>query len=664
MKKRLLFTYFLISTLVGFTQNTPWAKRIGDYDNDDAKSIVCDDSSNVIIYGEFYGTIDFDPGPGVFNMFSAGTGSATDLYYVKLNAAGNLVWAKKFGGTGYEFAHQLTNDKFGNIYLSGKFNGTLDFDPGPGVFNMTVDTINQLQFFILKLNPAGNFVWAKKFGGGGSNTNIFDLHVDDSLNVYFTGEFSKSYDYDPGPGVTWLNSRSTSSIFILKLNSLGNFVWAKATGGKVSWNSGYAIDVDAAGSVYVTGSFNDTSDFDTGPGVFNLISQGTYDIFALKLNNIGNFVWAKRIGGYQSDVGLGLALDEKANCYFTGQYIGNVDFNPNAGIFNMNTSSANYFDSYILKLDSSGGFAWAKRFGGTGDDNGNDIKLDKYGNIYSIGEFNGTADFNPSTTVTYNLVAASTATDVFISKLDSSGNFIWANKVGGGFSDFAHKIAIDTLNNAYVVGTFKGTADFDPGSNVFSLTSSSANYADIFILKLNSFGTMPVTLTSFEARLVNEKVQLNWATANEINNSHFEIERTNDPNTGTWKYIGKVNGNGNSNTLSHYQFVDSLNNYFLPQNGFLYYRLKQIDFDGSFVYSKTEVLNFNRRKSLNLYPNPVHDILSLSESGNISIYDLQGRLVLTQLNTAQVNISNLENGIYLAYVFADNIQEVVKIIKQ
>jgi Beta-propeller repeat len=141
---------------------------------------------------------------------------------------------------------------------------------------------------------AQNFSWAKSIGGTGGDTGN-SIAVDALGNVYTTGIFINTVDFDPGAGVFNLTSVGGSNIFVSKLDASGNFVWAKSTGsGNGISNS---IAVDASGSVYTTGSFNGTVDFDPGVGVFNLTSAGSdADIFVSKLDASGNFVWAKSVG--------------------------------------------------------------------------------------------------------------------------------------------------------------------------------------------------------------------------------------------------------------------------------------------------------------------------------------------------------------------------------
>ena len=318
--------------------------------------------------------------------------------------------------------------------------------------------------------------------GGTGFDNAWGIAVDDAGNVYTTGAFSNTADFDPGPELFNLTSAGLGDIFVLKLDNAGDFVWAKAMGGE-GWNSGTNITVDGTGNVFTTGSFWGTVDFNSGPETFNLASTGHKDIFVLKLNSDGNYVWSKAMGGTENDHGLNIVVDGAGGIYTTGVFSDTADFDPGPSIFNL--TSAGEYDIFVSKLDSAGDFVWAKAMGGTRSDSGCGIAVDGAGNIYTTGDFLDTADFDPSPE-TFNLTAAGNY-DIFVSKLDSFGSFVWAKAIGGTSSDCGRSIAIDGIGNAYTTGSFVDTVDFDPGSEVFNL--SSAGYCgDIFVSKLDSTG--------------------------------------------------------------------------------------------------------------------------------------------------------------------------------
>ncbi len=184
------------------------------------------------------------------------------------------------------------------------------------------------------------------------------------------------------------------------------------------------------------------------------------------------------MGGTNSDYGMSIAVDAAENVYTSGYFWLTADFDPGAGTFNL--TPAGSADIFVSKLDASGNFVWAKNMGGTNFDRGTNIGVDNSGNVYTTGTFEGTSDFDPGAGVV-NLTSAGN-NDIFISKLDASGNFVWAKRMGGTSSDGVSSIAIDSSGNIYTTGSFEGTADFDPGAGVVNLTSVGNN--DIFVSKL------------------------------------------------------------------------------------------------------------------------------------------------------------------------------------
>ena len=161
-------------------------------------------------------------GSSTYNLTAV---SQSDIFIAKFDGSGNSGWAKRMGAANGETADCITNDVSGNIYSTGTFGGLVDFDPGPGVYNL-MGTDGQV--FISKLDAGGNFIWAKQIGGTGEGKSIF---VDINGNIYATGLFSLTGDFDPGPAYYNLTSNGWADIFISKLDVNGNFVWAKSMEG-------------------------------------------------------------------------------------------------------------------------------------------------------------------------------------------------------------------------------------------------------------------------------------------------------------------------------------------------------------------------------------------------------------------------------------------------
>jgi Beta-propeller repeat/S-layer homology domain len=393
-----------------------------------------------------------------------------------LSAIGDFGWAKSMGGSQTESAPSIVLDANGNIYTTGGFKGTADFDPGVGTSDLI--SAGDQDIFVSKLDSNGDFIWAKRLGGI-SVEESKSIDVDSNGNVYITGTFQGTADFDPGAGSYDLTSFGRYDIFVAKLDSNGNFVWAKSIVGTYLFadDSGSGIVVDSNGNVYVTGTFQNTADFDPGAGTYNLTAAGNSDVFVLKLDDSGNFIWAKNMGGTGFAGGISIDVDPNGNIYTTGDFDGPADFDPGAGTFNL--MGTDVYSFFVSKLDGNGNFVWAKATGGMS------LQVDPNGNVYIGGAFGDTVDFDPSAE-TFNMSSEGIG-DAFLSKLDSNGNFIWAKRMGGAGFDFAKSIVLDTSNSVYATGWFVGTADFDPGAGTFNLTALSAE-DDIFVSKLDSNG--------------------------------------------------------------------------------------------------------------------------------------------------------------------------------
>ena len=304
-------------------------------------------------------------------------------------------------------------DGSGNVYTVGLFDGTADFDPGAGAADLTTSAGDEGDIFVSKLDSNGNFVWARSMGGTSFDW-VISVALDGSGNVYTVGQFYGTADFDPGAGAFNLTSAGGFDIFVSKLDSDGNFVWARSMGGTGFGDSAWGVALDGSGNVYTVGQFYGTADFNPGAGAAGLTSAGGSDIFVSKLDTNGNFVWARSMGGMSFDSAWEVALDGSGNVYTVGQFQGTADFDPAAGAAGL--SSAGGRDIFVSKLDTNGNFAWARSMGGTGfHDSAWGVALDGSGNVYTVGQFYDTADFDPAAGAA-DLTSAGDR-DIFVSKL-------------------------------------------------------------------------------------------------------------------------------------------------------------------------------------------------------------------------------------------------------
>lgn len=324
--------------------NFVWAKQFGSPYDIYSNSIAVDSSGNVYTTGSFEGTTDFDPGSGTFNMISVGNTDIGDIFVSKLDNSGNFVWAKQFGGVDEDQGLSIKVDALGNVFTTGLFESTADFDPSTNTFNL--NSWGSTEVFISKLNTSGDFVWAKQFNGTSTDTG-YSLALGASGNIYIAGEFMGTTDFDTGSGVFNLTSLGSVDAYVAKLNSNGDFVWAKQLGG-TGFDRAHALALDSEESVFTTGRFFGTVDFDPNANIFNLTSSGNDDIFISKLDTNGNYLLAQNFGNSTSDIGYALTTDSSDAIYLSGIFLGTVDFNFGADVDNLTSNGG--FDVYINKM--------------------------------------------------------------------------------------------------------------------------------------------------------------------------------------------------------------------------------------------------------------------------------------------------------------------------
>jgi gliding motility-associated-like protein len=467
-----------------------WAKVFEPYSmtNSNGRTVGVDALGNVYSAGLFENTCDFDPGPGLYMMPAAGPFNY-GIYISKLDANGNFVWAKQIP-TYVSFGRiNLKVDRAGNIYLASDLNNAADMDPGPGVYNMSPTGFRDA--YVVKLNADGNLIWAKQFGGpGDTGPQASMVELDQDNNVLIAGIFNNTVDFDPGPATLNITSSAHQQGYIVKLNnSNGGLVWAKQFGNGPEVYSGSFINdmkCDRQGNIVLTGSFARTCDFDPGPGTYNVTSSpgGVCDAFICKLDANCNLIWVKTMGQNGTNnhfiTPTGVAIDSMNNIFTTGFFIGDYDFDPGAGV---QVVYSNPHDSYIQKLDQQGNLAWVKIIGNPAQmDAGYDIAVDTANNVYMMGPFGTSVDFDPGPGV--HIINSPHYGASVIVKLTPGGNFMYAapfQSIDYGTSNF-YRMAIDPSLNIYVAGSVSGINDFDPGPAIFPVTGAS-NSAP-FVLKL------------------------------------------------------------------------------------------------------------------------------------------------------------------------------------
>lgn len=562
--------------------------------------------------------------------------------------------------------------------------------------NLVLMIISCLIFFGNVGAQPGNWAWVNGFGSAsGGEGRGESIAVDPSGSVYSTGYYVGIVDFNPGVGVFNLNDSGYGDIYISKLDNSGNFVWAKSIGANGA-DFGMTISLDVFGNLYIIGAFSDTVDFDPGTGIFNLISSGDRDVFILKLNSSGNFIWAKKMGGPGGDDGYSLTIDASGNIYSTGAFSLTSDFDPGPGTFNLSTPG---YGVFVSKLDSAGNFIWAKSLCGTDYAFGQCITRDQSDHLYLTGFYSGTVDFNPDSLGQNNQTAIGSY-DIFICKLDSSGEYNWAKTIGGINADGGWSITTDNFSNVYFTGVFSGTVDFNPGSNVVNLTATDGNS---FISKFDSSGNFSWAKVLYGpiGGSGGSSIALNGA-GNVYTVGQFDVTIDFDPGPlqynltsyqYTAMYISELDNFGNfvwaeaiggteGEAASSIAFDNSNNLYITGWFGsiYLYFGSQTlINASGNsnlwnmfvakmdFVTRAEEV---NKNESIFIFPNPASNFITLKlkdpSSIGLSLTDLTGKLIYSDfannIDQFRINLMNYANGIYFLNIKTDEVVETKKII--
>jgi hypothetical protein len=459
------------------------AFRIGGSNNENPTSFGFDDSGNYFVAGQFSGTVDFNPGSDSLKLTSVG---GYDAFLCKFNSIGSLIWTVSMGGKGADCITSIYIDVNNNIYLTGRYQDTCDLDPNPFSSVKLIAKGNN-DIFVIKLDNKGQLKWAKSLGGPDTDVS-YRVLVDRKGNVFTAGAFYGTADFDPGNGTASFTSKGLADGFISKLDSNGNYSWLIQIGG-ASMDFPTDMTFDKNDNILCSGPFGSTVDFDPdNTKTVNLTTAGYQDIFLCKYNSRRDLIWAKRIGGKKGDQSNAITTDIKSNIIFTGSFADTVDFDPGSGVQNLIQKTGNFF---VTKLDSNGNYIWAKQLGGDLGGYGENatpgnILTDDSASILTFGSFVLGGDFDPGPSI-YSMYSKNLnngfdkGADLFLSKLSSKGDFVYAKQIGGVELESLGDLGISKKGEILMSGSCRGSGDYDPEYGTYNLTS--AGLADIFVVK-------------------------------------------------------------------------------------------------------------------------------------------------------------------------------------
>lgn len=476
-KNYLIIICLLCVSISAFSQSFLWGGRFGGSGEDVVKKMHVDAAGNSYVTGYFTDTADFDISSAEVNLTAVGM---YDAFVQKTNAAGALDWAVSFGGSMFEYGTGITTDTDGNVYITGYFDETVDFDPGAGEFLLTSQGSGDI--FIVKLNSDGEFIWARSIGGPDYEEST-SIGVDEIGNVYVLGYLYETMDFDPGPAEVLMGSQGLSDTFLLKLNSSGDFANVFTYGGD---ETDLALDlaVKSSSQIFISGFFGGTTDLDPRPAEEYLVSATEgFGGYTMQIDNTGTIVQVATTAGGDVSV-YAVSADAQNNMYITGSFSGTVNFDPTSGNSDFTFTSDEAYNAFILKVTADGSVAWARRVSSVKPVFAYDIVVGGDGMVYATGFFEGPADFNPAAADEFLLSKESpNPMDAYLLALDPDGLFVNAFQFGGvGFID-THQLGIDAASNIYLSAQFETSVDINPLSEETE-TVVAMDFRDNYLIKM------------------------------------------------------------------------------------------------------------------------------------------------------------------------------------
>jgi|GEM_PF-1523659 len=405
--------------------------------------------------------------------------------------------AFRFGAEGTDYGKDLTTDAAGNLYVTGYFQGAVDFDPGPGVVNRTAQGSSAnpgaVDIFVAKYSPAGALQFVFTIGGAGADMP-HTIRLAPNGDIGLTGYFSGAVDFDPGPGTTTLNAGIGRNAFVARYSPTGELRWAVSIGdaepgfeNEDLYEEGMDLAFDAAGNAYTCGIFNGT--IRLAAEAPELTSSGI-DSYVASYDPAGRLRWGFALGGAGRDQAHALKVGTDGMVYVGGFFGGTVDFDPSPATTTATALGAGW-DVFLAKYRATdGAFQWVRSFGGTGNDQVRPgaLALGPDGDVWIGGDFTGTTDFDPGPG-TANRISAGLG-DCFLARYSPTGDFKSVITFGGTSLDFVHRLVVTSANEVYATGSFRATVDFDPGPATAAFTATAPGGGDAFLVKFDATGAL------------------------------------------------------------------------------------------------------------------------------------------------------------------------------
>lgn len=443
-----------------------WGGKTGGAGVDAVRGVTIDPAGSTYITGYYASTANFDIQGGNTSYTSAGS---RDLFLAKYDIFGQLLWVKSVGGVGVDEARAICIDLNNNIWITGQFTGTVDFDPSANTANLSATQSGDADMFVAKYDASGNYLWAGVFTGGNPDEKGYALCVNPVTgNICVTGTFSGTVDFDPSAAVNSKTCVGVKDAFLLVLNTSGALVSINVIGGAGD-DIGFGVAVDAQGSYCLTGQFGGVVDFDLGNGTNNKTASGPYDAFIVKYNSSYALQFVSVIGGTSDlDRGLAISVDPSNNIYAGGYFSGTTDIDQTAAVVNVSSYSITVPNGYLIKYNASGTYLWSAICNSTINSAVSAVATWGSSDVFISGH---AGDFDADPDTGQYLIDA-TANDLFIARYGAAGNIVWASALAtDNFSD-GFSLVPSFAGGVIVGGNFQTQMDLNQSPNEDIVVSS------------------------------------------------------------------------------------------------------------------------------------------------------------------------------------------------
>lgn len=467
----ILFVICFIQTLRGQDLKNSFVSNNDVFGQIYIYATTVDDTGNLYQTGYLSGTCNVAIDGGSAKTLTQ-NGGATDLFLIKYNSSGKLIWAKNIGGTGSDFSARICLDRNNNILVNGTFSESMMIDSSNQASKVTSQGYGDI--FLLKLKNNGDFIWIKTWGNDGDD-QAYGMDVSSQNNIVILGNHNFDIDLDPGPSNRIVSGVQARNSFMVVLDQNGNYQWSKHLAASKDNHLIYAR-FDQNDNLYVVGSYSNNCKLNFNNPNDSSAARGLSASMVLKFDPTGKQVWYKTIDGSQTEEVRRIDFNPKNELIIAGRFNGSIIWSAKDSFISKGND-----DLFIALCNSDGQTIWNKQIGSMKLDRLVTIAVDQSSNVWTVGSYGESCDLNPGPQI-FNLGFAGIS-DGFVSKLNYLGEFVGAISISSSRDDIV--TTINTLKNGVVFcGIMGDSVKFKLANSTHALKSKNGN-SQSFIVQVN-----------------------------------------------------------------------------------------------------------------------------------------------------------------------------------